>query len=411
VSDPEVRLEALTHDIELEDVGPQQLVTIDGRTGVFIPIARPDPADPQSTDNLQVIVDVLARQVSALQRENAELRAKLADRPGRSADDIAAAVQRSVDVLQDRLTQMQNPVTNFGLREFSLQSKVHVDVTPVGTLDLQFVRPGEEVAPEALSTLSVTIVPVPKPQPEPGSPTPAPQPGPALAALGFDERAQHTLRASHVNTAGDLATLGTRVSATATLSAMLGIERDELADRIALAGLLTLPGVDLDRAAVLAAAGYRDTAAVAAANAGELAGRYADAAAARPDDHRGALVGDDLLDVNRHELAGLVDAVGRGRSVAAALLARAEERPALLAVVGSVGVDEAALRAVERHRPRCRYSASGPSVPTARPARMSVSFWTSSPVMTSSPVSCFLRSRLTSSARRMSILPWRIRRL
>src|SRR5512133_3567804 len=89
----------------------------------------------------------------------------------------------------------------------------------------------------------------------------------------------------------------------------------------------------------------------------------ADAPAACPDDHRSALVRDDLLDVDRHELAGLVDAVGRRRRLAAGpLLARAEERPALLAVVGSVGVDEAALRAVERHRPR--YSASGPSVPT-----------------------------------------------
>src|SRR3954454_4602998 len=56
------------------------------------------------------------------------------------------------------------------------------------------------------------------------------------------------------------------------------------------------------------------------------------------------------------------------------------------------------------------YSFSWPS-PAARPARMSVSFWTSSPVMTSSPPSCFLRRRLTSSARRMSIFPWRIRRL
>src|SRR5919198_697168 len=43
----------------------------------------------------------------------------------------------------------------------------------------------------------------------------------------------------------------------------------------------------------------------------------ADAAAACPDDHRGALVRDDLLDVDRYELPGLVDAVRRGRRLAA----------------------------------------------------------------------------------------------
>src|SRR5215211_7539535 len=36
----------------------------------------------------------------------------------------------------------------------------------------------------------------------------------------------------------------------------------------------------------------------------------ADAPAARADDERRALVGDDVADVDRHELAGLVDAVG-----------------------------------------------------------------------------------------------------
>src|SRR3954454_5247621 len=137
----------------------------------------------------------------------------------------------------------------------------------------------------------------------------------------------------------------------------------------------------------------------------------ADAAAAGADDERGALVGDDVADVDRHELAGLVDAVRGGGGLARRrlLARRAQVGAAARAVVRALGVDEAALRAVERH-PEFRYSVSCVS-PAARPARMSVSLWTSSPVMTSSPPSCFLRSRLTSSARRMSILPWRMRRL
>ncbi len=276
---PQVRLTAASRELELEDVGPQSLLTVEGRTGVFIPIARPDPKDPASTDNLSTIVDVLARQVGSLQRENEELRAKLdAQVPTRSADDVAAAVQGSVDALASRLTQMQNPVTNFGLREFVLQSKVRVDVTPVGTLGLRFVQPGEDVEPEALSTLSVTIVPVPKPQPEPGTASPAPGRGPDLVALGFDAPAIQTLHANHVSTAGDLATLGTRASATAALSAMLGVDREELASRIALAGLLTLPAVDADRAAVLGAAGLTTTLVIANASPEEVVARFTAAA-------------------------------------------------------------------------------------------------------------------------------------
>src|SRR3954447_20741370 len=42
----------------------------------------------------------------------------------------------------------------------------------------------------------------------------------------------------------------------------------------------------------------------------------AHAPAAGPDDERRALVGDDVADVDGHELAGLVDAVRRGRGLA-----------------------------------------------------------------------------------------------
>src|SRR4051812_48344479 len=78
----------------------------------------------------------------------------------------------------------------------------------------------------------------------------------------------------------------------------------------------------------------------------------ADAPAARADDERGALVGDAVADVDRHELTGLVDAVCRGGWVALRrlLARRAEVRAAARAVVRALGVDEAALRAVERHR-------------------------------------------------------------
>src|SRR5207253_1523400 len=70
-------------------------------------------------------------------------------------------------------------------------------------------------------------------------------------------------------------------------------------------------------------------------------------AASAGADHERGPVGCDLVQLDRHELARLVDAVG-GRHRPAALLAR-QQRSAALAVVGSLGVDEAALGAVQGH--------------------------------------------------------------
>src|SRR5207302_4338492 len=70
-------------------------------------------------------------------------------------------------------------------------------------------------------------------------------------------------------------------------------------------------------------------------------------AASTGADHERGPVGCDLVELDRYELARLVDAVG-GRHRPAALLAR-QQRAAALAVVGSLGVDEAALGAVQGH--------------------------------------------------------------
>src|SRR4051794_4603928 len=144
----------------------------------------------------------------------------------------------------------------------------------------------------------------------------------------------------------------------------------------------------------------------------------ADSAPAGAHDQRGAAaLSDDLIELDGHELARLVDPVGRrGRLGAAGPMAGgrlgvADEGATALAVVGPVGVAEPALRAMTGHDDALlsSYSPAGSS-PAARPARMSVRRCTSAPVMTSSPPSCRLRSRFTSSARRMSIFPCRMRR-
>jgi hypothetical protein len=277
-------------NVTFEPIAPQQIIKVKGRTGVFTPIAVDDATQPRSTENLLKMLDVLRRQVVQLQDENAKLRAQIASTPPRSADDVATAIQRSVDSLQSKLLEMDNPVTNFALREFSLESRVRIDVTELGTLGFHFVQPDEQVNASSLSTLSVTLAPVPK-QPEPGEVI-VTQPGPAIDSLpGLTPKQAATLRANHVHTARDLVTVATRASATAALTGLLGVDRRTLGRHLKLAALLTLPSVDVDRAEVLAGARLGTVAAIAAAQPDRIVDRYATAAAklARDDGWRPSL--------------------------------------------------------------------------------------------------------------------------
>ena len=132
----------------------------------------------------------------------------------------------------------------------------------------------------------------------------------------------------------------------------------------------------------------------------------------RPSGPRAPRLGGDVP-TSTGLLAGLVaDHVGRRRDVLRLALVGASplEGARTWAVVGALGDDEAALRTMARHGAPARAWARRRRLLAARPARMSVRRWTSAPEMTSSPPSCFLRSRFTSSARRMSIFPCRIRR-
>src|SRR3954447_1469712 len=137
------------------------------------------------------------------------------------------------------------------------------------------------------------------------------------------------------------------------------------------------------------------------------------APAARADHERSPRLVDLFVDVHRLVLAGLVDPVGHRRGFFSPLWT-AEVRTALLAVVGALGVDEPALGAVNGHASgpsrRSRQSSSSPAGSTL-PRRMSVRVCTSLPEISEPPASRLDLRRLTSSARRMSILPCSRRRL
>jgi hypothetical protein len=279
---PLVQLTPGVH-LAIQHVAPDRIVTVDGQPGLFTALVGLDPKDAASTKNLEQAVELLRAQVAQLQGANAELAAKLAqaESPATSSDDFAAGLQHSLDTLQGRLTDMDNATSDFAVREFSLESKVHVEVTSLGTIGFRFVQPGEPVDAAALSTVRVSVVPVPKPTGA-VAPNTADVGVDAIDGLSGDQVSR--LRAAHVTTAGSFLQVATRASTTASLASMLGIDRETLGRYTLLAGLLTVPGLDRVKAAVLYDAGITDAATLAAADARDVVRRYAAAAKRRRDD-------------------------------------------------------------------------------------------------------------------------------
>lgn len=240
--------------------------------------------------------------MARLQLENAELADKLTELSGppRSSDDVAGGMQHALDVLQDRLASMDNAVSNFAVREFQLESKVHVDVTPLGTIGFRFVQPGDTVDAEALSTLNISVVPVPKPVTD-DVPAPPTRVNPGVESIeGLSDRQVATLRSSHVTTVADFQRVATEARMTATLVSMLGVDREALGRYALLAGLLTVPGIDGREAAILYEAGVTDVASLAASDPAALIRAYAKAAKERPDD--------DGVRPTKEEVVGWIEA-------------------------------------------------------------------------------------------------------
>jgi hypothetical protein len=272
--------------LTIDRLSTDQLVTINGHLGVFTPITSGDGNDPTSTDNLQAVVDVLRKQVAELQTSNAALVAQVSavQQATTSTDEFAAGVQHTLDVLQDKLGAMENQTSTFAVREFSMQSKVLVDVSDLGTIGLRFVKPGEDVESTSLSTVSLTVVPLPKDATAPTAPTPS-SADPLVDEIdGLSGDQIAALRRAHVTSATTFAKVATRATTSARLAGMLAVDRESLGRLTLLAGLLTVPGLDRVKAAVLFAAGITDPATLAAATAKDLVRRYTAAAKKRTDD-------------------------------------------------------------------------------------------------------------------------------
>lgn len=201
----------------------------------------------------------------------------------RTPDDFATAVSDSVDKLQAKLTNLPNKTSDFVVREFSLEAKVYVDVNEQGQIDYRFIRPGDNVAAEKVSNLSLTLTPVPKPEaPEPPAPTPAPAdaqlaPGadiPIERLTGADAQINARMASRNIRSVADFLQNATRARTLAAFSGMLEIDRQRLGNWLMQAQLMAVGGLSAAMAQALIDLGFTSLKELAAADAADLLAKY-----------------------------------------------------------------------------------------------------------------------------------------
>ncbi|HEX8276753.1 MAG TPA: DUF4332 domain-containing protein [Longimicrobiaceae bacterium] len=220
----------------------------------------------------------LAQQVADLTTRNEELQARLKTKITRSSrmpDDFASAVGHSIDAIQSRLAGLSNPVTDFAVREFSIDAKVAVNITSMGTVEYRFIEPGESIDPAAISNLSMTVVPVPK-QSAAGAWVPTEfTPTVGVEEIpGVGRQMRTRLNEQGIFTVADLVHAGSRVRSSVDLAALVEVDRARLAEWLAHAELLTIRDIDGGMSGVLYEIGIRTLDALAAAQPEELAARF-----------------------------------------------------------------------------------------------------------------------------------------
>jgi hypothetical protein len=261
----------------LQRVGSEQLIVYDGKQGLFTPLTGAEGTN-LSQDNLEAINEVLRAEVVSLQQNIQKLKLQLKkalEKPVRTPDDFASAISNSVDCLQTRLGQLSNPLSNFTVREMELEANVHVDVTPLGTIDYRFIQPGDDIPAYLLSKLRLTLSPIPKPT-QTGVYNP-----PDFTPLhdiddiqGIGVQYRQKLNAHNIYTVTDLLNVGTRARSKAELVALLEVDRNRLDNWLAHAELLTVRSIDGHAAEVLYAIGVQSLARLAEETAAGLVERY-----------------------------------------------------------------------------------------------------------------------------------------
>jgi predicted flap endonuclease-1-like 5' DNA nuclease len=282
---PRSTLRTATDDIlrsetTLKGVDEEELIVHGGRYGLFTPLTKEiaETPDPASQENLARIVEVLRKETSQLQAENLQLKQQLQQsltKPTRTPDDVMTAISHSVDSLQTRLSQAANPVSDFVIREFTIETQALVNVTALGTIEYRFVEPGDDIDPKHLSSLRMVLAPIPKKD------TTGSWNGTDFTPYldiediqGIGEINKQKLNRHNIYTVGDLMNVCTRVRSRVELAALLEVDRKQLDHWLTQAELLTVKGIDARAAEILLGCGIRGLAELAAAEPENLAERY-----------------------------------------------------------------------------------------------------------------------------------------
>jgi hypothetical protein len=230
----------------LVPLAPPRLTSLDGFVGVFTPIAQQGEASGGSTANLQEIVKRLTGEVGALQQKNLELENRLEKvlAPRTSSDDLASALQRTVNRLQTELASLSNPVSNFAVKDFRLETSLTVAVTELGTIEFRLLQPGANVDPSAVSKLSLSLVPYEKQRTAGTFASSLFEPDKELATIGVSEPLRQVLERNHIFTIGEFRAAATRAQVRASLLAASVTTQAEMARLQARAELMLLAGVD-----------------------------------------------------------------------------------------------------------------------------------------------------------------------
>ena len=189
--------------------------------------------------------------------------------PPRMPDDLAAGLAQALDKLQTALGDVTNPDTRFAVRDFRLDTNVHVDLTALGTVTFRFVGYNETVDPNSLSKLSIQVAPIPRDSKA------APASSQPLDSLGLSTDQLALLHQNGLDTVGDFLAVGTRARATVELAAMLKVDRVALTGLVGKAQLLTVPGITPGHVTALSTLGITTVAALAEADPQALATKAA----------------------------------------------------------------------------------------------------------------------------------------
>ena len=203
----------------------------------------------------EIIMQSLQGEITRLQKENLSLKNNLqviSKKRIRTPDDFSTALSHSIDSLQTRLSQMKNPVSNFAVRELTLETNVHVEVTELGTIDYRFVGPGDDIAPEKLSKLKINLVPLPKESPAGSWTHPAFTPYDDIDEVqGIGEAYKKKLNEHQIYTISDLLNASTRMRSKVELASMLEVDHKRLGEWVSHAELMTIRTINGRAAEIL----------------------------------------------------------------------------------------------------------------------------------------------------------------